>query len=253
MYSENGNLITLICILLYPHNLKKTGHMNDYYSFSEKVVVLTGGTCFMGESVARYLAGLGAFVVILGQSLEFGQKVISEIKEDGGEATFFITDFSNQEAIKKNLQDILLEYGRIDVLINDFSEKIDYIDNFNFDFLKKTDVNVNNAGNPYWTFLNQIIKQSKGTILNLIYCSCIDENHSCSCNKLSEFTNKLANELNQNNFIDVKVNSVDFGCVNKKDICSEYQANKILSPVFKEISLSQNGIMLNIKSDTIYA
>ncbi len=69
----------------------------------------------------------------------------------------------------------------------------------------------------------------------------------------AEFTGKLAEQLNFNKYINIKVNSVDFGCVNKNDICSEYNAIKILSPVFKEISTSQNGIMLNIKSDTIYA
>lgn len=227
--------------------------MNDYYSFSEKVVVLTGGTCFLGESVARYLAGLGAFVVILGQSLEFGQKVISEIKDDGGEATFFITDFSNHESIKKNLQDILLEYGRIDVLINDFSDKIDYIDTFDYSILLKKDGSTSIINEPYWIFLSQIIKQNKGTILNFIYCSCLDNIHECSCRKLSDFTSKLANELDSNNYIDIKVNSVDFGCVNEKAICSESSAVKMLSPVFKEVIMSQNGQMLNIKSDTIYA
>lgn len=227
--------------------------MNDHYLFSEKVVVITGGTCLIGESVARFLAGLGAYVVILGQSLEFGQKVISEIKDDGGEATFFLTDFSNYEALKKNLQDILLEYGRVDVLINDFSGKADIFENFEFDLLfNKSEIICMKMQVPFWIFLNQIIKQTKGTIINFIYCSSHDNNYICTCNRLSEFTSTLANQLILHNLNNIKVNSIDFGCINENDLCLENQTNKMFSQVFNDTVMSKNGKTLNIQSDNIY-
>ena len=227
--------------------------MVESYSFNEKVVVITGGTCLIGESVARYLAGLGAYVVILGQSLEFGQKVISEIKNEGGEATFFVTDFSSFEALKKNLQDILLEYGRVDILINDFRDKVELFDHFDFFHLfNKSEIVTTNIQFPFWIFLSQIIKQTKGIILNLIYCSCNDSNYVCTCNRLSDFTSSLANQLELHDFINIKVNSLDLGCINEEEICQEYQAIEMFSTVFSDAVFSQNGKMLNINSDTIY-
>ena len=239
--------------IIVSSHFKKTLYMDDYYSFNEKVVVITGGTCFIGESVARYLAGLGAYVVILGQSLEFGQKVISEIKDEGGEATFFVTDFSNYEALKKNLQDILLEYGRVDVLINDFRGKVDFFDNFDFNHLFNKIETVNTDMQvPFWIFLSQIIKQKRGTILNFIYCSYKDSNYTCECSKLSDFTATLANQLQQHDLNNIKVNSIDLGCVNEKEICNEYQTNNMFAPIFSDALMSQNGKILNINNDTIY-
>lgn len=246
--SEKGKMYIIVS-----SQFKKTGHMDDFYSFNEKVVVLTGGTCFIGDSVARYLAGLGAYVVILGQSLEFGQKVISEIKDEGGEATFFVTDFSNHEALKKNLHDILLEYGRVDVLINDFSGKADFLDNFDFDILfNKSEIVGNKMQMPFWIFISQIIKQTKGTILNFIYCSSDESNYVSPYSRLNNFTITLANKLILHDLVNIKVNSIDLGFINEKEICLEYQTNKMFSPVFSDAVMSQNGKTINMKSDNIY-
>lgn len=239
--------------IIVSSHLKKIRHMEESYSFSEKVVIVSGGTCLISNSVAKYLAGIGAYVVILGQSLEFGQKVISEIKNEGGEATFFVTDFSSYEALKKNLQDILLEYGRIDVLINDFSGKADSFDNFEFDLLfNKSEIECKKMQMPFWIFLSQIIKQAKGTILNFIYCYSQDNNYICTSRRLSEFTTTLANQLILHDLNNIKVNSIDLGCINEKEICLEYQTNKMFSPVFSDAVMSQNGKTINMKSDNIY-
>lgn len=253
MYSIIGNPGKKKCILLYSHNLKNTGYMDDYYSFSGKVVVLTGGTCLISDSVARYLAGLGAYVIILGQSFEFGQKVISEIKYEGGEATFFLTDFSSQEALKKNLHDILLEYGRVDILINDFSGKSDLLDNFDFDILfNKSEIVKNDMQVPLWIFISQIIKQTKGAVINFIYCSCNENSYESTCSKLTDFTTTLANKLILNDLGNIKVNSIDLGFINEKEICLEYKTDKMFTPVFSDVVMSQNGKMINFKSDNIY-
>ena len=64
---------------------------NNLFNIKDYVVVITGGTGVLGRTIAKYLALEGAKVAILGRKEEVGNAIVEDIKQAGGEASFFKT------------------------------------------------------------------------------------------------------------------------------------------------------------------
>jgi citronellol/citronellal dehydrogenase len=86
--------------------------------FAGKVVVVTGGGSGIGRCIAHELAYLGAHTVLIGRKAEKLQKVVDEITEDGGAASFQVCDIRQEEAVRSVVATIFAERGRIDGLVN---------------------------------------------------------------------------------------------------------------------------------------
>ncbi len=86
--------------------------------FAGKVVVVTGGGSGIGRCVAHELAALGAHTVLIGRKAEKLQKVVDEIADDGGAASFHVCDIRQEESVRAVVAAIFLERGRIDGLVN---------------------------------------------------------------------------------------------------------------------------------------
>ena len=92
--------------------------------FDDKVVVVTGAGNGLGKAYAKEFAKRGAKVVVndLGGSVNgeggssaVADKVVQEIKNEGGEA---VANYSSVVEGQKIIQTALDNYGRVDVLIN---------------------------------------------------------------------------------------------------------------------------------------
>ena len=83
-----------------------------------RIALITGGTSGIGEAVALLFAREGARVAITGRNKERGLAVISRIKASGTEAIFLSADVSQASDCQRVVNDILKEFGRIDVLFN---------------------------------------------------------------------------------------------------------------------------------------
>ena len=86
--------------------------------FLNQVVLVTGGAGGIGSTTCMDFALRGAKVAVVDFNEDLGHQVINEIKEAGGEATFFQVDVTNYEMVKKCVQDVVKHYGTIDILIN---------------------------------------------------------------------------------------------------------------------------------------
>ena len=84
----------------------------------EKVVVITGATSGIGEASAKLFAHNGAKVVVSGRSVERGEQIVKEIKNDGGNATFIQCDTCVEEDAKSLIEKAICAYGRLDILFN---------------------------------------------------------------------------------------------------------------------------------------
>jgi NAD(P)-dependent dehydrogenase (short-subunit alcohol dehydrogenase family) len=149
--------------------------MNELFSIEGKVVVITGGNGVLGQSISKYLAAQGAKLAILGRKVETGEKLVQEIKEQGGQARFFVTDVLNVEKVQENLQDILKEYGRVDSLINaaggnmpgaTISPEGTFFDLNPEAFRTVLDLNLTGTVIPSQVFLKPMVEQGAGTIVN---------------------------------------------------------------------------------------
>lgn len=87
-------------------------------SFTDKVVVVTGGGSGIGRCTAHELASLGATVVITGRSQNKLDAVTAEITEDGGISSSYAFDIRDEAAVRASVEQILNDVGRIDGLVN---------------------------------------------------------------------------------------------------------------------------------------
>ena len=96
-------------------------------SFEGQVAIVTGAGGGLGRSHALELARRGAKVVVndlggamdgTGGSSEAAEKVVSEIKESGGEAISNGGSVSDRNGAKSMVDDAMEVWGRVDILIN---------------------------------------------------------------------------------------------------------------------------------------
>lgn len=87
-------------------------------TFKNKTVIVTGAGSGIGKATAIQYASQGANVVIAEINEQNGKNTESQIKEQGGEATFFHTDVRREEDIISLMEKSADAYGHIDILIN---------------------------------------------------------------------------------------------------------------------------------------
>ena len=83
-----------------------------------KKTIITGGASGMGKATAELFAKEGARVAILDVDEKEGNKTIELIKQNGGEGIFLKTDVSNSKEIDESIEEILKNFGEIDILFN---------------------------------------------------------------------------------------------------------------------------------------
>jgi NAD(P)-dependent dehydrogenase (short-subunit alcohol dehydrogenase family) len=196
--------------------------MNELFSVKDKVIVITGGTGVLGSCIAKYLAAQGALIVVLGRRSEEGQKIISQIKWDEGEAIFLKTDVLNVNVLQDNLQDILLEYGRVDALINaaggnmkgaTIQPDATFFDLEPEAFKTVLDLNLTGTVLPTQVFLKPMVKQGKGAILNFTSMAAFRPmsrvcGYSAAKAGISNFTAYMAHEMAQKFGENLRINAI---------------------------------------------
>lgn len=149
--------------------------MNNLFDIKGNVTVITGGTGVLGRAIAKYLALNGAKVVILGRKEDVGNQIAADIRAEGGECEFMKTDVLNVEIVRKNCEDILAKYGRVDTLLNAAGGNMPGAtippDKTIFDlqpdqFQTVLDLNLTGTVIPTQIFLEPMVKQGKGAVIN---------------------------------------------------------------------------------------
>jgi NAD(P)-dependent dehydrogenase (short-subunit alcohol dehydrogenase family) len=85
----------------------------------QRVILVTGATSGLGREVALRLAAEGAHVIVHGRDAARGREVLDEIARAGkGSARFIAGDLASNTDIRRMAADILREYSRLDVLVN---------------------------------------------------------------------------------------------------------------------------------------
>ena len=149
--------------------------MNNLFDIKGNVTVITGGTGVLGRAIAKYLAQNGAKVIVLGRKEEVGNQIAAEICAEGGVCEFMKTDVMSVDVVKKNCEEILAKYGRVDTLLNAAGGNMPGAtippDKTIFDL--QTDqfqavLNLNLTGTviPTQVFLEPMVRQGKGSVIN---------------------------------------------------------------------------------------
>lgn len=90
----------------------------NIFDVSHKIVLITGAGSGLGEGYAHIFAEAGATVICAGRNQERLDQVVSEIQADGGSAKAYTVDVTETQSIKSLIADVIRDFGRIDVLVN---------------------------------------------------------------------------------------------------------------------------------------
>ena len=143
----------------------------EEFSLKGKKALVIGARRNMGKGFALGLAEAGADVAVTDLNTESGQlkKVSEEIKAMGRESLYIKTDISSQKDVKSMVDQVMLEFGGIDILMNvavmyHMKSVVD-LDEESWEKLS----NVNLKG--YWLTIQEVApimkKQGSGSIINL--------------------------------------------------------------------------------------
>lgn len=83
-----------------------------------KTAVITGGSGVLCSEMARELARHGVKVAVLNRTAEKGKDVVDGIVKAGGTALSVSADVLNRESLEKAKEEVLSQFGSIDLLIN---------------------------------------------------------------------------------------------------------------------------------------
>ena len=87
-------------------------------NIADKVVVITGASSGLGESMARLLAAKGARVVLGARRKDRIDALVEDINAGGGRALGFQADVTERREVEALVSGALGAYDRIDVIVN---------------------------------------------------------------------------------------------------------------------------------------
>ena len=84
---------------------------------TDKVALVAASSTGLGLATARQLAHEGAKVVLCARTQADLETAVSTIEADGGTAVAFTTDLLDPTQIEQLIENVIAEYGRLDILI----------------------------------------------------------------------------------------------------------------------------------------
>ncbi|PGY10724.1 SDR family NAD(P)-dependent oxidoreductase [Bacillus sp. AFS031507] len=137
----------------------------------DKIAVITGGAKGMGEATSKKFAEQGATVVIADLDFDAARIVADNIQTAGGQARAYNqVDVTDQLTIKATVDQVMEEFGRIDILVNSAGGTFGAngsSENINMEDWDRTiKLNLNGTLNPIMEILPYMKKQRYGKIVN---------------------------------------------------------------------------------------
>lgn len=138
---------------------------------SGKVVMITGATSGIGKATALKLARAGATVLVIARTPEKLSETLDEIGKIGGKAKAYQCDVSDMEECQRLVQEVLADFGHVDVLVNNAGRSIrrsviNALDRFH-DFERTMQLNYFGALKLIMELLPSMAERKAGHIINI--------------------------------------------------------------------------------------
>ena len=183
-----------------------------------KTVVITGAARGIGRGIAKVFANQGANIAFTFINQEDQAKALEdELSANGCKVKRYMSDASDFDAAQELVANVLEDFGSIDVLVNNAGITKDGLlmrmtEN---DFDKVMDVNMKSVFNMTKAVLRPMLKQRKGSIINMssvvgVKGNAGQANYSASKAAINGFTKSTALELGSRN---IRCNSIAPGFI----------------------------------------
>jgi len=184
-----------------------------------KIALVTGASRGIGRAIAITLAGYGATVIVnYNGSREKADEVVEEIEKNGGKALAYQADVADFLAVQNMFADLVKQFGRIDILINNAGITRDnlILKMTEDDFDQVIDINLKGVFNCLKQAARLMLKQKQGRIVNISSISGVignagQVNYSASKAGVIGMTKSLAKELGSRG---ITVNAIAPGYIN---------------------------------------
>ena len=175
--------------------------------FENQVAIVTGAGRGIGEAIAKRLASEGAKIAVVSRTEANSQKVADALNSAApGTARPYAVDVADFDAVQKCGEQILADFGRVDVLVNNAGITRDTLamrmSSEDWDIV--LDTNLKGAFNFTRAVLRSMVKQRFGRIINISSVSGIlgtagQANYAASKAGLIGLSKTLARELASRN------------------------------------------------------
>lgn len=144
--------------------------------FKAKVILVTGAGRGIGAAIARAFAQEGAVVVVnYLQNAAAAEQVVDACKQLGGDAWAIQADVTSEPAVSSMVEKVLLEMGKIDVLVNnafaaysfDSEQRNMFWELAWTDYQRQLDGTLRSTYNVCHAVLPHFRKRSQGSIINM--------------------------------------------------------------------------------------
>ena len=202
----------------------------------KKVAVVTGASRGIGAAIARELAVAGMYVVInYCGSEEKAQELKTEIEQNGGEASIYKCDVSDNVACKEFIGNVIAEYGHLDVLVNNAGITRDGL------LMRVLDTNLKGAFHTIQAVSRQMLKQRSGRIVNIssvvgVSGNAGQANYAASKAGIIGLTKAVAKELGSRG---ITVNAVAPGFIDTD--MTQSLPEKVVEATLAQIPLGKSG------------
>lgn len=203
-----------------------------------RTALVTGASRGIGRAIALALAEEGADVAVNYVSSDAAAKEVAEqIHRMGRKAMLAQADVADYPDIFRMAQEVLSEFGHLDILINNAGINSDktFVKMDHASWRKVLSINLDGVFNCTKTFIDQMIKQNWGRVVNIT--SVIGQignfgqaNYAASKAGVAALTKSLAKELASKG---ITVNAVAPGFIETEMITSipEKVRNKLLDQI----------------------
>jgi len=183
-----------------------------------KTVIITGASRGIGRGIAEVFAKQGANIAFTYRSSDEKAKALQdELSANGCKVKGYKSDASNFKAAQQLAIDVLEEFGSIDVLVNNAGITKDglLMRMSEDDFDRVMDINMKSVFNMTKAVLRPMLKQRKGSIINMssvvgVKGNAGQANYSASKAAINGFTKSTALELGSRN---IRCNSIAPGFI----------------------------------------
>ena len=220
-----------------------------------QTVIITGASRGIGKGIAKVFAQQGANIAFTYRSSdEKAKQLEKELSTNGCKAKGYKSDASDFDAAQQLASDVLEEFGSIDVLVNNAGITKDglLMRMSEEDYDKVMDVNMKSVFNMTKAVLRPMLKQRKGSIINMssvvgVKGNAGQANYSASKAAINGFTKSTALELGSRN---IRCNSIAPGFIETE--MTESLGEEQINEWRNSIPLKRGGSTDDIANATLF-